>query len=202
MNYAELQARIAAYMHRTDLAGDIPGFIELAESRINDALRTQENEVTATLSMTATPAPLPDDYAELSAVEVAAVGGSRPLERLPPASFARARATLGAAGPRFFSVSGRRIDVTPFAGSPASPTVLTLTYWAQMQALEADGDTTAALERFPQLYLYGALIESYWFISQFQASSDALQRFVDELNIVNGSAEASKWGAAPAIQAG
>ena len=35
MNYDELQQLIANYMHRTDLAAQIPGFIEIARARIN-----------------------------------------------------------------------------------------------------------------------------------------------------------------------
>jgi len=203
MTYAELQDRITRYMHRNDLAGDIPGFIELAESRINDALRSQENEIAATLAMTSSPFALPEDYAELSAISVAATGGPRPLQRLPAEQFARARAdTHRTGGPRFFLVEARALSVAPFLGSVAEPTVLTLTYWGQMAKLVNDADTTPALDRFPQLYLYGALIEAYWFISEFSASSDALQRFVDELAIINTAAMSSKWGSAPAIQAG
>jgi len=35
MNYGELQAYIAAFLHRTDLSGQIPDFVENARERLN-----------------------------------------------------------------------------------------------------------------------------------------------------------------------
>jgi hypothetical protein len=203
MNYAELQARIAAYMHRSDLAADIPGFIDLAESRINTSLRTMENEAGAVLAMTASPFPLPADYAALESIEVAATGGPRTLQRATPTTMARAQAGANrSGGPRVFLVQSNLLTVAPFLGSVAEPTEVSLAYWSKLAPLVADDDTNAVLERWPQLYLLAALIEAYWFIGQHTSSADALQRFVDEINITNTAGAAAKWGAAPAVQAG
>ena len=129
----------------------------------------------------------------------------RPLQRLPPDVFTR-RAEAGVrtgGGPLFFTVQAGAFSVTPMATSGAGPTDATLTYWATLPPLaEPANPTNAVLTRWPQLYLYGALIEAYWFINQFTSSADALQRFVDEINIINTADSAAKWGAAPAAQAG
>ncbi len=204
MNNAELQARIASYLHRGDLTADIPGFIELAESRINSGLRALENEAVRVVPMTSASTPLPDDYAEMNAIEVAQNRGPRTLERVPPSTFTRHQSQglrLGG-GPRWFTVQAQAFAVTPFSGSPAEPLDATLTYWFQFPPLVNDDDTNVALTRWPQLYLLASLIEAYWFIGQPSASADSLQRFVDEITIINSTAEAAKWGAAPAIHAG
>jgi len=199
MTYAELQAAVAAYMHRDDLTADIVTFVTFAESRINGALRTLENELVAAFPMPAATTPLPVDYAELSALEARGVA----LERVPPATFTRFRQATRAGGvARWFTMQAGAVTVAPFAGSVAEPLEATITYWRQFPALAGDDDTNAALTRWPQLYLLATLIEAYWFIAQPTASSDALQRFVDEISIVNNSARAAQWGAAPSIQAG
>lgn len=45
MTYTEIQADIAQWMHRSDLAGVIPRFIELAEEKINRLLRVRAMEI-------------------------------------------------------------------------------------------------------------------------------------------------------------
>lgn len=45
MNYAELQAKVAAWLHRSDLTAIIPDFIALAEERMNRDLRVRQMEV-------------------------------------------------------------------------------------------------------------------------------------------------------------
>ena len=46
MNYTELQTKIAAWVHRTDLSAVIPDFITLAEEKINRHLRVRQMETT------------------------------------------------------------------------------------------------------------------------------------------------------------
>lgn len=46
MNYTELKARVASYLHRTDLDSLMSTFVENAEARLNRALRVRQMEVT------------------------------------------------------------------------------------------------------------------------------------------------------------
>lgn len=48
MNYTTLQSTVADWLHRTDLTAQIPSFIELAEERINRALRVRQMETVLT----------------------------------------------------------------------------------------------------------------------------------------------------------
>lgn len=207
MNYGELKALVASYLHRDDLTAEIVGFVALAESRINTALRTLENEKIQAVELTVTPSiALPDDYGEMSHVVTPMTRGSRVLERVNQQRFTLNQAHLTGTGgpPHFYTVQGGTIAVTPFAGSVENPVTLTLTYFAQLVPLEDLGDEgeNKVLTRWPQLYLVGALIEAYWFIEQPQQSSDALQRFVDEMNIVNTAGKAAKRAGVQAVSAG
>lgn len=50
MTYTELQAKIAAWLNRTDLTAIIPDFISLTEERINRHLRVRQMEVAMPLT--------------------------------------------------------------------------------------------------------------------------------------------------------
>lgn len=204
MNYGELKTTVASYLHRTDLTNEIPGFIELAESRINTGLKVLENEGYAVLNSTDNPQPLPADYNDMSAVQTQIDRGPRALERVHPARMAQlqrfARDTGG--GARWFTVQAKEITVWPFNVSNGVGPEIELEYWTQLAALDADSDTNAILDRWPQLYLYGALYEGYVFTAAPTQAAVALSTFVGELNEININAGSAKWGVAPAIQAG
>ena len=68
MTNAELQALVASYMHRTDLTADIPGFIELARTRINRDMRVRENIKEDTETPTTNPRTLPLDFLEMRSI--------------------------------------------------------------------------------------------------------------------------------------
>src|SRR5207237_10453132 len=60
--YTDLQAAIASWIARADLAASIPDFITLFESVANRRLRLRAQEATATLTPTSGVATLPADY--------------------------------------------------------------------------------------------------------------------------------------------
>jgi hypothetical protein len=60
--YSDLQAAIANWIARADLAASIPDFIALFESAANRRLRLRQQESTATLTPSAGVAALPADY--------------------------------------------------------------------------------------------------------------------------------------------
>ena len=65
MTYAELQQSVTDYMHRNDLAALIPGFIELARTRINRDLRVRAMLEENTVTPVANPFPVPTDFLEM-----------------------------------------------------------------------------------------------------------------------------------------
>ena len=201
MTYTDLLARIASYLHRTDLTDDIPGFVELAESRIYTSLRSLENEAELVVAMTSKSTPLPGDYAEMSHLEVAQARGPKTLQRVPPATFARFERAARTGGAAWFTVQAGSFSVTPFAGDADDPLEATMQYWARLAPL-VDTGANDVLTRWPQLFLYGALVEAYLFIAEPTARDRTLATFTDELTFINEAAQAAKWGSAPAAQAG
>src|ERR1700744_4538937 len=74
--YTGLQASIASWMNRTDLAAVIPDFVTVVESRIARDLRLRNQIITTTLSATAgvESVALPADWLEFENLSVTLTG--------------------------------------------------------------------------------------------------------------------------------
>lgn len=156
-NYTDLQAAIVNWAMRSgdsDFTAQVPDFITMAEARLNSRLRCAEMQSTATIALTNGAGSFPADYLQWTAV----LDGSSPPRPLTLANLDYAFETYGSSTAGYadvFTISGTTI--TTF---PASSTNLALAYYAKIPALSASNTTNWLLNKSPQLYLYGALIEA------------------------------------------
>lgn len=161
-SYTELQDALASWLNRADLGQQIPDFISLAESTLNDVLRSSHMVKSATQAITSGRANLPDDALEIVYVQVDGVA-DQPLEQVTPQQLLmlrRARTRL-AGSPKFFAAVGRELLVTP---SPSSATSLTIDYYGKIPALGAGTATNWLLEEAPHIYLYTSLLHATPFL--------------------------------------
>ena len=117
--YSGLKTAIADWLNRADLDQKIPEFIRLAESTLNDVLRSADMVARSTsVTITSGRATLPADALEVVYAQVAS-SDDEPLEQITPQQLTMLRRTRtrDAANPRFFAIIGRDIVVTP---TPAS----------------------------------------------------------------------------------
>ena len=129
--YAELQTAIGDWLNRADLDQKIPDFIRLAESTLNDVLRSADMVTQSTsIAITSGRATLPADALEIVYAQVAS-SEDEPLEQVTPQQLTMLRRTRtrNAANPRFYAIIGRDIVVTP---TPASGS-LDLDYYQRLQ---------------------------------------------------------------------
>ena len=160
--YTELKTAIADWLNRADLTDQIPDFISLAESTLNDVMRSSFMSSSDTVAVTSGRATLPTDALELIFAQVADTP-AEPLEQITPQQLLmlrRAR-TKSAGNPRFFAVVGRDILVTP---SPSSALSLDMDYYAKIPALGDSVATNWLLEEAPHVYLYTALLHATPFL--------------------------------------
>lgn len=69
MTYTELIQRVADFAHRSDLAGQMPTFVKLAEAKLNRALRVRQMEGVITGTIDAgNKIPLPADFGSIKAL--------------------------------------------------------------------------------------------------------------------------------------
>jgi len=160
--YAELQTAIGDWLNRSDLDQRIPDFIRLAESTLNDVLRSADMVASATQAITSGRATLPADALEIAYVQVASTE-DEPLEQITPQQLTMLRRTRtrDAANPRFFAVIGRELVVTP---SPSGSVSLDIDYYQRIPALSDSNTTNWLLTDAPHMYLYTSLLHATPFL--------------------------------------
>ena len=160
--YAELQTAIGDWLNRADLDQKIPDFIRLAESTLNDVLRSADMVTQSTaVTISSGRADLPADALELVYAQVAGED-DEPLEQITPQQLTMLRRTRtrDAANPRFFAIIGRKIAVTP---TPTSGS-LDIDYYQRIPALTDSNTTNWLLTDAPHMYLYTSLLHATPFL--------------------------------------
>ena len=160
--YAELQTAVGDWLNRADLDQKIPDFIRLAESTLNDVLRSADMVTSATAAITNGRATLPSDALEIVYAQVASTE-DEPLEQIAPQQLTMLRRTRtrDAANPRFFAIVGRQLVVTP---SPSGSVSLDLDYYQRLPALTSSNTTNWLLTDAPHVYLYTSLLHATPFL--------------------------------------
>jgi len=160
--YAELQTAIGDWLNRADLDQKIPDFIRLAESTLNDVLRSADMVASNTAAITSGRATLPADALEVVYVQVASTE-DEPLEQITPQQLTMLRRTRtrDAANPRFFAIIGREMVVTP---SPSTSLSMDIDYYQRIPALTDSNTTNWLLTDAPHVYLYTSLLHATPFL--------------------------------------
>jgi hypothetical protein len=155
--YANLQSEVASYLGRSDLTDKIKTFIALAEKRFNRELRLRIMEVLDNSLVTVAGTQyvaLPPSFLEMRQVTI---NGSppTPLAYITPDRFAIQAGESGR--PSFYSIVG---DKLYFAPVPDGVHSISLTYYSAITPLSDAAPTNSLLTNHPDIYLYGALVES------------------------------------------
>jgi hypothetical protein len=161
--YSDLQAAIANWIARSDLAASIPDFIALFESAANRRLRLRQQESGVTLTPSSGVAALPADY--LAWRRVTWTGQfPRELEYVHPSYLHALHPTLPAGVPRLFAIEGANLTVAPTSDTP-----LAFDYFQKVPALSSLSPSNWLLAAAPDLYLFGALAEAHGFVKDAES---------------------------------
>lgn len=173
--YSGLQASVADFLNRADLAATIPDFIVLAEAQMARRFVSRSNQgmpiprrlvtrVDVSLSLNAQYADAPADFQGPISLTLP-LSPIRELDYLDSENLQRQR-TLNVTvfspygvvtGPRYYSVVGEELEVWPVADQAYTAE---LTYIARVSALSDAAPTNWILAAYPDAYLYGALTAS------------------------------------------
>lgn len=163
--YKGLCDAVADYLGRDDMTERIPTFIALAERRMNRELRLRVMERRAETDVLAgqSAVPLPwrrqagnwDVFLEMRDLTWQDKDGQTVnLCYFPPDTYGQSRA---AGRPKGYTIIGRDLFLLP---APDAAGKLYLTYYAEIEPIGGSQPDNAVLLMFPDLYLYGALVES------------------------------------------
>ncbi len=178
LDYQGLCAQIADTLNRQDLAISIPNFVLLAGARIQrDMVRLKHPMAIkhATAVATETLFPLPPDYLGMQLLQDTdtttplvyitpdqakeVTSGGWPLTGGP---FPVVPPWTPAVWPQgwYYTIIGDHIRVFLPVPTTDNSVQLDLYYYAMLPALTADNTTNWVLTRYPDLYLYGALLHT------------------------------------------
>ncbi len=172
IDYNSLQSAITEYLARDQdatLIARIPTFVQLAEAKFNRQLFVRQMEqrasaVTDPMSSEPEFIALPSDFQSMRRVRLASVTGKPCLEFRSGAQMDEYRFATSdvAAQPRYFTVFGDEIELAP---TPDAAYTVEMVYRQNIPPL-ASNTTNWLLALAPDLYLYGALLESAPYIKE------------------------------------
>ena len=166
--YSNLQTGIANFLNRADLTSAIPDFITLAEAQMlrrlgeawqNGRMLPRKMAARTTVTINAEYVNLPADFLGPLALSIDAQAVQ--LAYLKPDSLAREKARRGtnpiSGVPIFYSIVGSQFQFLP---APDQSYSGSLTYWQKFSALSGGNPSNWVLADHPDVYLYGALLQS------------------------------------------
>lgn len=202
-DYASLQAAVTEYLARdqdTILIARIPTFIQLAEAKFNRQLfvRQMEQRATALVDFGSDEPEfisLPSDFQSMRRVRLSDVTGKPCLEFKSGTQMDEYRfATSDTAGkPRYFTVFGSELELAP---TPDAAYTVEMIYRQNVPPL-ASNDDNWLLAMAPDVYLYGALLESAPYIKEDARIQTWGLGFTSALSDLNNLGLTSTFNAGP-----
>lgn len=171
-SYSELRGAIADWLERSDLLDRTADFIRLAEARLDRVLRLRHMEVDHALAVPAgaRTLTLPDGFREPVTLWIERPSGRETMRFSDPA-------VLGVTGspgePRAWTIDGGHLA---FDRPWARASSITLRMLGRLELSEA-APTNAVLRDYPDLYLFGSLVEAAPYLRDVELLSLFAARF-------------------------
>lgn len=159
-NYTELKASIASWLfNRTDLAAAIPDYITLAEAQINRRLRVRQMVTNnQAISISSEYVAAPADHLEPLRFSFLVGTETRRLNYISPERVNEFKAGVtGTGAPQSYTLVGSQFQFVP---APDQTYTGEFTYYATIPALSDGNPTNWLLTKYPDAYLYGALLQA------------------------------------------
>jgi hypothetical protein len=190
-DYTSLQTAVVEYLARdqdTTLIARVPTFVQMAEAKFNRLLFVRQMEQRSSASIVAggTDAEfvlLPSDFQSMRRVRLSSVTGKPCLEFKSGTQMDEYRNTIAdvTGQPKYFTILGSEMELAP---TPSSSITLEMIYRQTIPAL-ASNSSNWLLTMAPDLYLYGALLESAPYIKEdgrIQTWGTGFQSALDGIN--------------------
>ena len=197
MDLQTLEASVKTYLYnRKDLDASITTFIELAEAKIFREIRVPENEAIFTDQAPEdnilASIPQPADFLEMKYVLV----NEKPVERISDRELKGLLAIDEAPGePSKFA---RILNDLVFWRVPDSNYTIELYYWQDLTGNLTDPtDTNKILTAYPDLYLYGVLVEAMPFLVDDARAETWKAMYRDAMDWTTGRAVEQEFSGSP-----
>lgn len=156
--YTELVSALVRRLHRIDLTTDIPDFIMLAEKRIITMLRSRLMETASTIATVAGTqyVTLPTTLIGIDSLSIPGVSPN--IDYVSPDKYKQDYGDTGYTGaPHAYTTIG---DKVYFGPTPDAIYTVSIIYRGSVTPLTDAASTNSILTKWPNVYLYAALVES------------------------------------------
>lgn len=176
-NNTELKAAVADWINRSDLTTQIIDFIKLAEHRIADDL--QETNILTDVTDITTDANFKDLPANFKGAITAhlTTDPKQTLDYKTPDQFDLIYASSTSGKPKAYTIKDNDIYFAPL---PDSSYTCRLTHYIYPDI--ATDTTNTLLTNYPNLYLWGALVEAALFLNDSEREAKFQARYQQALN--------------------
>lgn len=157
-DYGALKTAVATWLGRSDQSTQIVDCITMTHDKLMRVLRTREMEtVDAGVTVSAETKALPSTWLETRKIYVTSASPRVDLQYVSFDKLADLNRNNDTGVPRYFTVVGGNMQFAPI---PDATYVLSHFYYVREAQMSATADTNWVLQNHPDLYLYGALLES------------------------------------------
>jgi len=190
-SYSTLKTVLKQWLYnRTDL--NLSQFIANAENKFRRDRRVRSLQYRSDFQASADGVSLPADYKSLVGLYHNGSSYYGELDNTTPGMLSELKGRYGSSGiPKWFSIVDSKIY---FAPVPDTTYTLAMAYWRGIEALSDSNPTNWLLEYDPDIYLYGALVESAPYLEddpRIAVWKEELNERLDQLDKYTQAAEFS-----------
>jgi hypothetical protein len=157
-SYSALRASIADWLNRDDLTSVIPDFISLAEAQLERRLPTQKMVKRVDITISAQFTTLPSDFLSAKSLVLTSTAPVQQLVFLTEDELDAKKTVYRTTGkPQYFALIVDQVETLP---PPDTSYTAELTYVATLAKLSDSNASNWILERHPDVYLYGSLLQA------------------------------------------
>lgn len=193
-NYTELKSAVADFLNRDDLTSVIPTFISLAEAQMQRVIRHHKMMQRSEAEIDTRYFALPSDWAETVRFHVIGDRTYR-LELTSLDDMLQLRQANGnpTGIPTHFAHVGEQLEVYP---TPNGTFDVELLYFKDIPALSDSNTTNWLLTDYPDVYLYGALMQSAPYLDDDQRMQVWSTLYGNAVQSINQESKKSRYSGA------
>lgn len=202
-SYTNLQSAVTEYLARDQdatLNARIPTFIQFEEAKFNRELFVRQMEVRSkTICGAGEDEPefvsLPNGFQSMRRIRLSSVTGKPHLDYMAPTALDEFRNANGnvTGQPRYFTIYGNEIEIAP---TPDTSYTIEMVYRQNIPPLNSNSSNWL-LVLAPDLYLYGALLESAPYIKEDARIQTWGLGFTTALDVLNRLSLTSTFNSGP-----
>lgn len=196
--YAELQTSIGNFLNRSDMTAVIPDFIAIAEAQVQRRVRHWQMEKSDTIAASSRYSALPGDFLEPIRLTVDGKHKSLMPMSLNEMSDERYQSDDTAGDPEFYAITAGQLELFP---TPGAAVTVNIDYYRTIEPLSGSATSNWLLAEAPDVYLYGALMQSAPYLVDDKRIAVWGALFQSAIEEMQASSDRAKWGGPLRIRA-